>query len=105
MKHKTRKEIHHFDEVMHDLGLDDGASLEVRSLKEAEFMAGEGSVEHTEGHTLPKCDGKLIFPTQTQCRRAIKNRLRKGGNASSLRAYDCEKCSGWHMTSAKRGGY
>ena len=43
--------------------------------------------------------GKLKYESESQCRGAIKRRLRKGANTSFLRPYHCPICHGWHITS------
>ena len=42
------------------------------------------------------------FPGEKSCRKAIKNRLRKGGDTTWLRPYHCPRCGLWHMTSNKK---
>jgi hypothetical protein len=45
--------------------------------------------------------GKSVFSSETKCKEAIKHRLRAGfGGTSFLRAYFCDQCAGWHMSSS-----
>jgi len=45
--------------------------------------------------------GKSVYTSEKNCKEAIKHRLRAGfGGTSFLRAYFCDKCAGWHMSSS-----
>ena len=61
-----------------------------------------GLVQGSGATTYPKgvC-GKSVFPSETKCKEAIKHRLRAGFVGTSfLRAYFCDQCAGWHMSSS-----
>jgi len=56
-----------------------------------------------EGRKKPKqgACGKSVYQSQSDCDEAIKHRLRsKFGGTSFLRAYFCETCAAWHMSSS-----
>lgn len=46
--------------------------------------------------------GKTGFDSENATRHAIKNLLRKGANVPRMRAYFCDECKHWHMTSLPR---
>lgn len=46
--------------------------------------------------------GKQGFASRAEAMRARANRLNKGSNTSFLRAYFCDACKHWHLTSSKR---
>lgn len=49
--------------------------------------------------------GKVIFPSERIAKEAIHRRLNKGtGGATSLLAYHCKVCAGWHMSSRPTDG-
>ena len=73
------------------------------SLDEAQYLAWKNGAETKIRFPVKigPC-GKHAFPSKKSTKKAIANRLSKGSNASRLRAYFCEQCKAWHMSSSFR---
>ena len=80
------------------LGADPNEAIP-QSLEEARELAGYVRPQHAPPLLCPVTD-KHSFPSDHAARQAITNRLRKGSNTGALRAYLCEHCSLWHMSSS-----
>lgn len=72
-------------------------------LREAEMLCKMEGPEEPQA-ALARCpqSGKVMFTSEHQAKGAMKRRLTKGSNVSSLRVYRCDSCSNWHFTSAFR---
>jgi len=102
MKRHKKKNADHLLEILDSLPGEKIAPLPGRLIK-SPLDAAEMSeqIESTQFHSHKDTScGKAGYESEKTCRRAIKNRLRRGGNTSRLRPYFCEKCHFWHMTSS-----
>ena len=43
--------------------------------------------------------GKVGYSSESACKQAGKNRLRRGANCAAFRSYRCPECQTWHLTS------
>ena len=68
------------------------------SFSEACDMAGV--VQEPRKVNLCPTTGKHSYPSEGSARAAITSRLQKGANVRRLRAFKCEHCAQWHMTSS-----
>lgn len=88
--------------LMDLLGVDPLAPVP-SNLEEARMMQemdGGDPVRRSSGYRLDNDCMKVCFTSEAACKDAIKYRLRVGSNVSRLRAYFCEDCAAWHMTSS-----
>jgi hypothetical protein len=86
------------DNILNELGLE---TPELPPINKTEALAmGLAKGRSTEPPKKGPC-GKSVFTSQARCDDAIKHRLRAGfGGTSFLRAYFCDTCAGWHMSSS-----
>jgi hypothetical protein len=86
------------DNILNELGLDtpELPPINKREAIEMGLVKGSGATAYHKGIC-----GKSVFPSESKCKEAIKHRLRAGfGGTSFLRAYFCDECAGWHMSSS-----
>ena len=95
---KTKK-IKHLLDI---LGVDPNelvpANLEEARMIHEEY--GGNPIEFRSNVRLNNDCNKVCYSSEAVCRDAINHRLRCGSNSSFLRAYRCETCSAWHMSSS-----
>jgi hypothetical protein len=71
------------------------------NLEEARMLAEmEGSpVERRVGVRLDNECMKVCFSSESQAKSGAKHRLNSSANVGKLRAYFCDTCKSWHLTS------
>jgi hypothetical protein len=86
------------DNILKELGMEtpDLPPINKREAIEMGLVQGKETTKPEKGIC-----GKSVFSSETKCKEAIKHRLRAGfGGTSFLRAYFCDQCAGWHMSSS-----
>jgi hypothetical protein len=86
------------DNILKELGMEtpDLPPINKREAIELGLVQGSNRTPPEKGIC-----GKSVFPSERNCKDAIKHRLRAGfGGTSFLRAYFCDQCAGWHMSSS-----
>ena len=93
MNRRTSQEIEKMNQLFREIGA--GEEIAIASLREAR-LACNGQQEYAQCRFSEACQ-KVIYPSEAYAEKVATSRRRKG--AGKLRAYRCDPCHGFHLTS------
>lgn len=99
MKQAKKKDVSRLLDILAELGPVSDVSTPV-DFKDA-ILTHREQTEGLGKRERGPC-GKVKFSSESSTKAAIRRRLERSSNASRLRAYFCEQCHAWHMSSAFR---
>ena len=68
------------------------------SLFEARIIQEDAGMVTGKAPQRTSC-GKVGYSSESACKQAGKNRLKRGANCAGFRSYRCPDCGTWHLTS------
>lgn len=76
--------------------------LEVQRRQAAAALRRERAEERADGRKKCRATGKLRYQTMESAKRRLAHLLLRVPGHYPCRAYPCEHCGGWHLTSRPR---